>query len=236
MKKIVFILLLFVSLSTFSQTSGKITYEIVLGDDPRELLRDLDTQRLRTAQALSSDLIFNLYFNKDQSFFEIENLPNDYSMYSVLFTSAATKPKYSHYSDLKNQTFAYGFYYKFYGKDFILEDAANYNWEITNEEKIIDNLITIKALGLTRDKQRIEAWFTPEIPVSAGPENFMGLPGLILELQLGYTKYVCKKIEFTKAYNSKIIKPTGAEIINYKTYDELSQKQVEYFTNGNGSF
>ena len=232
MKKIAIILFLFISVFTYSQTSGKITYELVLGDDPRELLREIDVQRLRTAQVLSSDLIFNLYFNKEQSFFEIENLPYDYSEYSSLFASATTKPKYSHYCDLKNQKFAYGFFYKFYAKDYILEDTANYNWEITNEEKIIDNLTTIKAIGLTRDNQRVEVWFTPEIPVTSGPENFMGLPGLILELQLGYTKYICKKIEFTDVYNSKIEKPTGAEIIDYKTYDELSQRQVEYFKNG----
>jgi len=62
MKKIAIILFLFISVFTYSQTSGKITYELVLGDDPRELLREIDVQRLRTAQVLSSDLIFNLYF------------------------------------------------------------------------------------------------------------------------------------------------------------------------------
>jgi GLPGLI family protein len=36
-------------------------------------------------------------------------------------------------------------------------------------------------------KVTITAWYTPEIPVSQGPEGYWGLPGLILEVNDGKT-------------------------------------------------
>ena len=40
----------------------------------------------------------------------------------------------------------------------------------------------------------ISAWYTPQIPVSAGPGNYHGLPGLILEVNDGSETVICSKI------------------------------------------
>ena len=40
----------------------------------------------------------------------------------------------------------------------------------------------------------IEAWYTPQIPVSHGPAEYWGLPGLILEVSAGNTTLLCSKI------------------------------------------
>ena len=40
----------------------------------------------------------------------------------------------------------------------------------------------------------IVAWYTPQIPVSHGPAEFGGLPGLILELTTDETVLLCSKI------------------------------------------
>ncbi|NME68632.1 GLPGLI family protein [Flammeovirga aprica] len=61
------------------------------------------------------------------------------------------------------------------------ENYGELEWVITNESKVIKgyNCILAKAeYGL----YKVEAWFTPEIPVSDGPYLFAGLPGLILSL------------------------------------------------------
>jgi len=231
MKKQLIILILFIPFLSFAQFSGKAEYDIEIGDDPRFLLHEGLTEIMRSGQTLSNDLTFNLYFNKNQSYFEINNSPIEYLYYVNLFMAASTDPECTCYSDLKTNIFSCITFNRFLNKNFILEDKNDFQWEITNEEKQIQNLKVYKAIGKTRDNIKIEAWFTREIPVSTGPENFMGLPGLILELQVLYTKYVCRKIEFTDAYNSKIEKPTDAEVINYKGFDEQIQKQHNFMKN-----
>jgi GLPGLI family protein len=49
----------------------------------------------------------------------------------------------------------------------------------------MDNLEMPKDVTIT-------AWYTPEIP-NQGPENYWGLPGLILEINDGKTVILCRK-------------------------------------------
>ena len=68
MKKLsTYILVLFSSVA-LAQQKGIVTYEIAIGDDPRALLRETDTQRLRNAQGLAEELSFNLYFRLRKAF------------------------------------------------------------------------------------------------------------------------------------------------------------------------
>ena len=223
-----YILVLFSSV-VLAQQKGIVTYEIVIGDDPRALLRETDTQRLRNAQSLAEELSFNLYFSSTESFFEINEKPIDTDYFSDLFAESATNPEYSVYSDLKKQSYSYSFFSTFKSETFLLTDRANYQWNITDESKTIDHILVYKAIGKTRDNLEIEAWFAPEIPISAGPEIYMGLPGLILELQKGYTKYVSKKIEFTDQYTQKIKNDLKGISINEAEKEKMLQEKINNF-------
>lgn len=207
MKTLSLFLLFIISNFAFAQKmQGIITYEMVIGDDPRALLREVDTQRLRNAQKLAQELSFNLYFTSSESYFEINELPIDHRYFSNLFVESATKPEYSVFSNLNTNEYSYSFFNKFKSQTYLLKDKTNYNWDISEVSKVIDNITVYKATGLTRDNRKIEAWFAPEIPVSSGPEIYIGLPGLILELQIDYTKYITKKIIFTDKYTKNIKK------------------------------
>src|SRR5690606_9012639 len=65
-------------------------------------------------------------------------------------------------------------------KFFLVTDEINYSWQITNETKKIQNFTCYKATTSFRENT-FEAWFTPEIPINAGPWKWYGLPGLIVE-------------------------------------------------------
>lgn len=54
------------------------------------------------------------------------------------------------------------------------------NWSILTQTKQIGKFTCQKATTRFRGRN-YEAWFSPEIPVSAGPWKLHGLPGLILE-------------------------------------------------------
>ncbi|NJN33067.1 MAG: GLPGLI family protein [Saprospiraceae bacterium] len=70
------------------------------------------------------------------------------------------------------------------GKTYIVEDSLRgFNWKIQNDLKEVAGHICMKAVYEdTVRKHKIEAWFAQDIPISAGPERFYGLPGLILEV------------------------------------------------------
>ncbi len=74
--------------------------------------------------------------------------------------------------------------YEMLGKTYIIEDSLRgFDWKIQNDLKEVAGRICMKAVYEdTLKKQKIEAWFAQDIPMSAGPERFYGLPGLILEV------------------------------------------------------
>jgi len=53
----------------------------------------------------------------------------------------------------------------------------------------------------------VEAWYTPQIPVSHGPGEYWGLPGLILEVSAGNTTILCSKIVMNPQEKIKIEAP-----------------------------
>lgn len=65
-------------------------------------------------------------------------------------------------------------------KNILVTDQVNYSWKITNETKQIQSFTCYKAITAFRSNT-FEAWFTPDIPINAGPWKWYGLPGLILE-------------------------------------------------------
>jgi GLPGLI family protein len=75
----------------------------------------------------------------------------------------------------------------------------------------------------------ITAWYTPEIPINQGPENYWGLPGLILEVNDGKTIILCSKIVLNLKEKAEIKEPTTGKVISQKEYDETVVKKMEEF-------
>jgi GLPGLI family protein len=75
----------------------------------------------------------------------------------------------------------------------------------------------------------ITAWYTPEIPISQGPENYWGLPGLILEVNDGKTTILCSKVVLNLKDKVEIKAPTKGEVITQKKFDETVIKKMEEF-------
>lgn len=61
------------------------------------------------------------------------------------------------------------------------EPLTTLHWTITQEQKMIDSLLCIKAT-LTHRCNDYVAWFAPSIPLQHGPWKLHGLPGLIVEV------------------------------------------------------
>jgi len=73
----------------------------------------------------------------------------------------------------------------------------------------------------------VTAWYTPEIPVNQGPENYWGLPGLILEVNDGRTVMLCSKVVLNPKDKVAIKAPSKGQKIGQKEYDETVMKKME---------
>jgi len=73
----------------------------------------------------------------------------------------------------------------------------------------------------------VVAWYTPEIPVSQGPEGYYGLPGLILEVSAGKTVMLCSKVVMNVKDKKEIKAPTKGKVVTQKEYDEIVAKKME---------
>jgi GLPGLI family protein len=134
------------------------------------------------------------------------------------------------------------------GKAYLVKDMLEpVEWELSEETKKVGNYTVQKAsytrivdskrfsTGMTemenvKDTLQVTVWFTPEIPVSHGPENFFGLPGLILEVQNQGRTLICEKIELNPSANPVVIeRPSkGKEITQaeFRTVQEEGMKQM----------
>jgi GLPGLI family protein len=75
----------------------------------------------------------------------------------------------------------------------------------------------------------VTAWYTPEIPINQGPENYWGLPGLILEVNDGTTTILCSKIVLNAKEKAEIKAPAKGKEISQKEYDETVVKKMKEF-------
>lgn len=84
----------------------------------------------------------------------------------------------------------------------------------------------------TEDKEEIRtldvvAWYTPNIPVSSGPESYWGLPGLILELSAGRTTMLCTEIVLNPEESISLEEPSKGKEVNREEYNAIIKEKTD---------
>jgi len=127
------------------------------------------------------------------------------------------------------------------GKLFLVEDnLKKLAWKLEKETKKIGNYTCFKAVAteefedrdfetdsVTLQTRKIIAWYTPEIPVSHGPEKLYGLPGLILEVAKDKQMLLCTKIVLNPMDAVVVKRPTKGKKVNQEKYDAISDKKTK---------
>lgn len=83
-----------------------------------------------------------------------------------------------------------------------------------------------ESIEIPKEKT-ITAWYTPEIPVNQGPDEYWGLPGLILEVNDGRTTILCSKIVLNPKEQVAIKEPTKGKKVSEKEFNETIMKKME---------
>jgi GLPGLI family protein len=73
----------------------------------------------------------------------------------------------------------------------------------------------------------VTAWYTMQIPVSQGPGEYYGLPGLILEINADKTTILCTKIVLNPTEKKEIKAPAKGKEVSRKEYNEIVKKKME---------
>lgn len=118
---------------------------------------------------------------------------------------------------------------EFFGKQFLIEgEASNYKWKFTGKSKQVGSYLCQQAIHQDTS-QNIEVWFTPMIPVSAGPENFTGLPGLILHVDINDGDRIITAMEVNnqEITEGTIVKPTEGKAISRADYRKMTKEKMK---------
>ncbi|SDU16625.1 GLPGLI family protein [Polaribacter sp. Hel1_33_78] len=168
-----------------------------------------------------------------------------------------------HYKNIKENKIVQS--QEFYGKRFLVKDALyRVEWSMGTETKKIGQYTCYRAKAFvpsaelswynfswsdlrpktnkdSEDKEIeekltvVEAWYTPQIPVSQGPAEYWGLPGLILEVSVDNTTLLCTEIVINQEENTDIEAPSkGTEITKSDYTMTVREKMVEMRNNRMG--
>jgi len=102
------------------------------------------------------------------------------------------------------------------------DDKANENDDAKKEESQdpMDMIEIPKEIEVT-------AWYTPQIPVSNGPGEYAGLPGLIMELNFYRTTLLCSKIVMNPNNPDKIERPKKGKKVSQEEYAAIVKEKME---------
>lgn len=119
------------------------------------------------------------------------------------------------------------------GKAFLISDVLRkIDWKLTGEGKKIGKMNCQKATA-TVGKYEVEAWFALEIPVSSGPADYWGLPGLIIELkEKGGKTFTFKEFKEEVPTEGELAMPTEGKKVSQREYDEILAQKTKELTGG----
>ena len=146
---------------------------------------------------------------------------------------------------------------EFMGKKFLISNDQNkIKWVMEKEQKMIGNYLCFKATAqVSKPKTMTSVWrkaekendsikdsanyetqeeysmvtslYTPQIPVSHGPAEFGGLPGLILELTTDRTVMLCTRVVMNPEKRIQISEPTKGEFVSRTEFENIVEVKTK---------
>lgn len=237
MKKLLFLLLFVPFLSIAQNTEGTVTYtetikikiEVPEGMDEAEFRKMVPSE-----QKVSKLLVFkageclytdapdqkpggqNVTFNSDTE-----------DGGEVRMDFKVQRPENKQYRDIENGQRIEST--EFFGRFFLIkEEPKRMKWKVSAEQKQIAGFQCQKAV-LQDTSRQVEAWFTTQIPVSAGPGEFADLPGLILELSTagGDRTVVAEKVELKPVDAKMIEKPGKGKSVTREEFNKIRDEKLK---------
>lgn len=262
-KKSLFFLLLFINLANGQEFQGKAIYLSKLLNNVVFDVKGMSDEKVKALNEKMSKMFektFILNFNKIESIYQQEqklqqsSSPRSTSAGELegdLYKNSKTK-QYIKAEELAN-------------KNYIISDALkNYSWDLKQESKKIGGYTCFKAISIIKVTKKelqeyeiektkqsknktsflnlekpkdevITVWYNPEIPVNHGPDQYWGLPGLIMEVSTTNLIILCTKVILNPKVKNKIKAPKNGKIMSQNGYDLMEEKQFDKLMDENGA-
>jgi GLPGLI family protein len=124
---------------------------------------------------------------------------------------------------------------EFMTRFFLIESDMQWSWKLTGNTKSFLNY-TCQEATCEDNGKKVTAWFTTEIPVSTGPANYAGLPGLILAIEKndGNQTVTVKSIDLTPVAKDKLVKPDKGKKVTPEEYKKIVDEKMKEMGVQNG--
>lgn len=227
----------FSSFSLFAQEKLMIEYEFSTEID----LTEITNPKLKEAFKIANEekTSYKLITTKEESSYRrVERLNNSQSLNGMKMIRFDEKNQYKNFKENKTLRFE-----DYNGKQFIVEGSLDHQPWVLQKEKSNYLGYEIKKAVFNNNDLLYEAWYAPILNFKNGPDNFSGLPGIILKLIIQDTKsdpketiyYMAKSIKLND--KEKITKPTKGQLITENEYKKFTEEQYKkYLENQNNTF
>lgn len=231
-KKIIFVMLGLIGSFLFAQEQLRVEYELT---EPEENFRTPDLPP--GIEIKIPKRYFELVLNQEESiwksFEKVNNEQNEDR--GAMVAKVSFPPSGDFYKNVEEKIKIKE--EESYSKDYLVKDClTSFDWKITKENKKILEILVQKAT-FTDEENGIEiiAWYAPKLNFKHGPDEYWGLPGLILEIEaktyfdvnseMSQT-YTATKIEALKS-NKKIVQPTKGMVVTQAELNQINQENFE---------
>jgi len=221
---------LFAQNSDTSSKEGKVVYEDVMKLDiqldgvPAEFADQLPKERRSTKELLFNEKV-SLYLNSKE-----DESTEDVAMAGggAMIQMRMMEPDNKLFHDIEKMKTVEK--QEFMTRVFLIEgDIKQGEWKVTGEQKVILDYPCMQAVKENEEGEKTFAWFTPSIPIATGPSNYIGLPGLVLQVESndGDRVLTAKSVEFTEIDKKLLVKPKKGKKVTREEYDDIVAKKME---------
>lgn len=217
-----------------------------------------EAQKNQMAARLKNRLqkTYILTFNREESLYNEDDKLGVDAVSGATDTWGKNFSPGEQYKNIKNNSLVQN--QEFYGKRFLVKDELlNVEWKMGSQTKQIGGYTCYQATAMVPSKKlawydfswnelrnageneevemtEITAWYTPEIPVSLGPAEFHGLPGLILETNINNTTLLCFKVVMNPEDKINIEAPDKGKVVSKEEYKNIISEKMQEMRDNRG--
>ncbi len=110
-------------------------------------------------------------------------------------------------------------------KKFLIQDTLRtLDWEITDKTKTFGDFTCTVAKSRNAVNQEVLVCFTEDIPINEGPDDYYGLPGLVVEVVIGPLHIDMTEIKIVDE-NKEVTPPTEGKKVSQEEFDALRKEK-----------